>query len=252
LSLADRIDAVIPQQGTQTSARKVAKLSNRPLLTQMAIDHSDSAFLQVHQGENSSLRERALYALLAETMSAPYFADLRTKQQLGYIVLARPYPIDGLPGLILYIQSPHTDPALLHLYSDRFLSQYSNEIASMTDKSFEAYKQGLITSLSEPDKNLFELSGRYWREIQTGNIHFNTMTRIANEVEKISLDGFRRFYQNRILGDEARSITIHQVGNEMTEDYREHMESVIGFYPISEPKNWPEDIEWITPAFNNL
>lgn len=252
IALADRIDAVIPQQGEETAARKVAKLSNRPFLTQMSIDHSDSAFMQIHQGENSSLRERALYALLAEAMSAPYFADLRTKQQLGYIVLARPYPIDGLPGLILYIQSPHTDPALLHLYSDRFLNRYSNEIASMTDKTFAAYKQGLITSLTEPDKNLFELSGRYWREIQNGNEHFNTMVRIANEVEKISLDGFRRFYQNRILGDENRSLTIHQVGAQMSEDYQEHIENVVGFYPISEPKNWPDDVEWITPTFNNL
>ncbi len=251
-TLADRVDAVIPQQGTQSAYRKIAKIDNKNYIDRMNIDHADSAFLQLHQGLNSSLRERALYALLAEAMSAPYFAELRTKEQLGYIVLARAYPMDGMPGLILYVQSPTTDPALLQLYSDRFLSRYAQAISDMNEPTFEAYKQGLITTLTEPDKNLFELSSRYWSNILENNSHFNTRLRIANEVDKISLDGFRRFYNNRILGDERHSLTIHQIGKGMGDDYSEHEENIIGFYPIDTPKNWPKEIKWITPTFNNL
>lgn len=252
LQLADRIDAVIPQQGSPATERQVAKLPKKNFLTTLTIDHSDAGFLQLYQGENSSLRERALYALLAEVMSAPYFAELRTKEQLGYIVLARAYPLDDLPHLLLYVQSPTTDPALLQLYSDRFLSRYGQEVNEMNDATFSAYKQGLITSLSEPDKNLFELSSRYWSNIQDGNQHFNTRKRIANEVEKISLDGFKRFYQNRLLSDDTRSLTLHQIGTDMDEDYQEHIQSIVGFYPIENARDWPDDVDWITPTFNNL
>jgi secreted Zn-dependent insulinase-like peptidase len=250
--MADRIDSVLPQQGTERIQRQIAKLPNRNYLTQIYIDHADAAYLQLHQGKNSSLRERALYALLAETLSAPYFAELRTREQLGYIVLARTYPIDGVPGLILYIQSPSTDPALIQLYSERFLSRYEQELLNMSDSAFNAYKQGLITSLKEPAKNLYELSSQYWNGIQEGNMHFNTQQRIATEIEKISLDGFRRFYENRLLGDEASSITIHQVGKSMQEDYNEHAEGIVGFYPIDQDTGWPDDVIWITPSFNNI
>ena len=177
---------------------------------------------------------------------------MRTKEQLGYIVLARAYPLDELPGLLLYIQSPTTDPAILHLLSNRFLSRYSQAIADMNEPTFDAYKQGLITTLSEPDKNLYELSSRYWRELQTGNSHFNSQVRIANEVRKISLDGFKRFYDNQILADESQSLTIHQIGANMMADYREHEENIIGFYPIEKPKSWPQGITWFAPTFNNL
>ena len=251
-NLAERMDAVLPQGGTQPQQRQVAKLPTRPLLTRMSIEHSDSALLQYHQGSDASLRERALYTLLADVLSAPYFAELRTKEQLGYIVLARPYHIDGWPGMILYVQSPTTDPALLQLYSDRFLKRYANEISDMSDASFLAYKKGLINSLTEPDKNLFELSSRYWQNILDGNAHFNTRQRLADEVSKISLDGFRRFFENRILGDDARTFAFHQIGTQMQDDYSEHVSDVIGFYPIDGAKNWPDDVEWVTPTFNNL
>jgi len=250
--MADRIDLVIPQQGTQEAGPSLAKMPQREFLNSVNIDHSDSAFLQLYQGENSSLRERALYSLLAETMSAPYFAELRTREQLGYIVLARPYPMDGMPGLILYIQSPTSDAALLQLYSDRFLSRYSQQLKDMNEEQFLAYKQGIITTLREPEKNLYELSNRYWQDLRDGNKNFNTQARIAHEVEKISLDGFRRFYDNQILGDLTRSLTLHQVGVNMTDKYKEHSESIIGLYPLDTPKDWPDDIEWIKPFFNNI
>lgn len=252
MTLAERIDAVLPQQGTIPSSRQIAQLPARRFMTRMNVEHSDSALLQYHQGNDASLRERALYALLADALSAPYFAELRTKEQLGYIVLARPYPMDGWPGLLLYVQSPSTDPALLQLYSDRFLRRYANDIADMSEATFSAYKKGLINSLTEPDKNLFELSSRYWRSILDGNEHFNTRQRLADEVSKISLDGFKRFFTNRILGDDARTFAIHQIGADMSGDYREHISDVIGYYPLDGTQNWPDDIQWVTPRFNNL
>jgi secreted Zn-dependent insulinase-like peptidase len=252
ISIADRIDSVIPQEGTASVQREIALLPNKNYLAQMNIDHADAAYLELHQGDTSSLRERALYALLAESISAPYFAELRTREQLGYIVLARPYPMDGLPGLILYIQSPSTDPALLQLYSQRFLNRYGQELINMNDSTFNTYKQGLITSLKEPAKNLYQLSSQYWSSIQEGNSHFNTQQRIATEIEKISLDGFRRFYKNRILGDESSSLTIHQIGKSMKDDYIEHAASIGGRYPIENTKDWPEDVVWVSPVFNHI
>lgn len=251
-ALAERIDAVIPQTGEGAEKRQIARLPNRQYLTRMSIDHSDSAFLQYHQGADASLRERALYSLLAETLSAPYFAEMRTKEQLGYIVLARPYPIDGWPGLILYIQSPSTDPALLQRYSDRFLKRFTQDISDMSNARFNAYKNGLANTLTEPDKNLYQLSGRYWRNILDGNPHYNTRSRIADEVSKISLDGFRRFFENKILGDEASSLTLHQIGAQMSEDYDEHIPGIVGYYPVDGSKTWPEDVQWTTPRFNDL
>jgi secreted Zn-dependent insulinase-like peptidase len=251
LTWANRIDSIIPQQGTRHVNRTVAKVPPRSFLDSITIDHSDSAFLQYYQGDSSALRQRALYSLMADMISAPYFTELRTKEQLGYIVMARPYVIDGLPGMILYVQSPSADPALLQLYSNRFLSQYRQQLQNLTDADFNVYKEGLKGNLLEEDKNLYELSSRYWSDIQVGNQNFNSLQRIAHQVDLISLDGFKRFYENSILADNVSSLSVHQVGKNMKVDYNDHMESIIGLYPLDNPKQWPSDVEWITPTFYN-
>ncbi|MEJ2045005.1 MAG: insulinase family protein [Reinekea sp.] len=250
-ALAERVDKVLPQQGTEEIHRKVAQLPNKDYLLQMNIDHQDSAFMQLYQGDNSSLRERALYALLADIISAPYFGELRTREQLGYIVTARHYSLEYLPGLLLYIQSPSTDPALLQLYSDRFLSRFEQQLINMNENNFDTYKQGLITNLTAPKTNLYTLSNSYWSDIQVGNSNFNTAQRLATEVERISLDGFRRFYGKRIINNKTRSITIHQIGTNMVDDYNKHKDNIVGYYPLTGTKNWPDDVSWIQPTFNN-
>lgn len=252
IAMANRIDGVIPQQGTDSVTRQIAKLPSRDFLHVMEVDHSDSAYLTMMQGDNSSLREQALYRLLSEVVSAPYFSELRTQEQLGYIVLTRPYILDNLPGVMFYIQSPTTDPALVQLYSDRFFNRFSQKLAEMTEKEFLTYKQGLAASLTEPDSNLYQLSSRYWQNIQDNNPHFNSQRRLATEIGKISLDGFERFYNNKIVGDQRRSLTIHQVGNGMQADYRRHVVDVVGYFPISQSDGWGDNVSWVTPSFNNL
>lgn len=252
LVLAERVDAVIPQQRFESPSRQVAALPQKNFIDQVTVDHPDSAFLQYYQGESSSLRDRALFGLLADTIEAPYFAELRTKEQLGYIVLAHAYPLDGLPGLMLYVQSPNTNPALLQLYSNRFLNRFAQELSSMSDEQFTAHKEGLMSRLTEPEKNLYELSSRYWSNILTGNENFNTRSRIAEEVRKISLDGFKRFYQNQIIGDFKKTLTLHHVGRSMTSQYDEHKKSLTDYRLLTSPKQWTNDVRWVEPTFNNL
>lgn len=252
IAISERIDNVIPQQGGSFSDRQLAMLPEKQFIDQVSIDHSDSAMLHYFQGQDSSLRERALFTLLADILKSPYFTELRTKEQLGYTVLTRTYVLDGLPGMMLYVQSPVVDSALLQLYSNRFLSRFSYELDDMTENTFNDFKQGIITNLTAQDKNLYELSERYWSNIRSGNPHFNTLQRIAHEVERISLDGFRRFYSNQIIGLETRALLLHQIGTGMQSTYQETAENLVGYYPLTEPKDWTEDVTWQTPTFNNL
>jgi len=251
--LAQRISAMIPPSVDAAAVEtKVAALPDRRYRHEMSIDHNDSALLGYYQGEDSSLRERALYALLGRTMSAPYFAELRTEEQLGYIVFSQNYMTEDLPGLIVYIQSPATDPALLQLFSDRFINRYLQQLRSLDTDEFNRYKAGLINDLTAPDQNLYELSQSYWQAIMDGNPHFNTQRRIASAVESVSLDGFIRFFENQLVRDDAKRLVLHQVGRGMEADYAEHGTDLIGFYSADDIQTLHEASRWITPEFNNV
>ncbi|GGX40608.1 insulinase family protein [Saccharospirillum salsuginis] len=251
--LGSRARTMLPPSADAPSVRpSVASLPERRYRHEMQIDHNDAALLGYYQGENSGLRERALYRLMAQLINAPYFAELRTELQLGYIVFARDYEVKDLPGLILYVQSPSTDPALLQLYSDRFLDQFLQRLQSMDQDTFEQYKQGLINELTQQEDNLYQLSRRYWQAILDGNPHFNTRIRLAQAVKTISLDGLTRAYETQVLDTEAKRLMMHQVGREMSEDYAEHGSGLVGFYPADDPAVVHEESSWIVPTFNNL
>lgn len=251
--LAQRISAMIPPSADAATVRpQVAALPSRSYRHEMAIDHNDSALLGYYQGQDSSLRERALFSLLGRTMSAPYFAELRTEEQLGYIVFTQNFMADDLPGLIVYIQSPDTDPALLQLFSDRFMNRYLQQLRGMDSEEFDRYKAGLINDLTTPEQNLYELSQTYWQAIMDGNPNFNTRRRLASAVEAISLDGFTRYFENQMLRDDAKRLVLHQVGRGMEEAYTENGTNLVGFYTADNVQTIQEASRWITPTFNNL
>ncbi len=66
----------------------------------------DSAIVVYYQCEEVSPRSIALYSLANHLMSATFFHEIRTKQQLGYMVGTGNMPLNRHPGLILYVQSP--------------------------------------------------------------------------------------------------------------------------------------------------
>lgn len=253
IDLADRARLMLPPSANAPEVEpQIASLAGRRYRHELSIDHNDSALLGYYQGSNSSLRERALYALAGQVLNTPYFTELRTQEQLGYVVFARAHSVHDWPGMVVYIQSPSTDPALLQLYSDRFMTRFAQRMRSMSEAEFRSFKEGLETSLTAPADNLYDLSQRYWNAITDDNPNFNTGQRLAGEVDNISLDGFVRFFESQFIAEGSRRLVLHQVGDGMARDYNEHGQGLIGFYPADEPADVQADARWVTPTFNNL
>ncbi|MHA7880038.1 MAG: insulinase family protein [Saccharospirillum sp.] len=252
-AMGERMRTVISADAEAAEAvEAIAALPTQAFRHEMRIDHRDSAMLGYYQGADNSLNERARYALLGHILGAPYFTELRTEEQLGYIVFARSWETRSWPGLVVYVQSPETDPALLHLYSDRFMGRYLQRLRSMPEAEFDRYKAGLINQITAPEKNLYELSQSYWQAILDGNPHFNTRQRLAQEINTISRDGFVRFFSNELIGDSARRLVIHKVGADHAEDYQRHLEAVVGFQVAEALEAVHSEVRWQEPRFNNL
>ena len=71
--------------------------------------HADRAQVLYCQASGDSVFERACWQLLQQHISASFFDQLRTRQRLGYWVVARYHEVAGTPGLMLLVQSPSHD-----------------------------------------------------------------------------------------------------------------------------------------------
>ena len=214
--MASNFNVTADQQPGTSAVMQIDRLTAH---YQFDSNQTDSGILIYYQGESDSFREQAIYGLLTQLIQSEFFNQLRTEKQLGYVVQATDITLHQLPGIGFIIQSPTVDPGLLLMHIDKFLKEFVQSMVAMDDIQFNQYKSGLITQLTEPDKNLLELSGRYWNNIRYEVPHFNMQKRIALEVEKISLTGLIRFYQNQILSPDAKRIIIYHAANKHSEEF---------------------------------
>jgi len=93
---------------------RVLKLRNGDhYVRELEIEHPDSSVTAYYQGRSKDARDQAMFQLLGQIVSAPFFDELRTRMQLGYVVFAGASPLLDVPGLIFVVQSPKADPFII-------------------------------------------------------------------------------------------------------------------------------------------
>jgi insulysin len=97
----------------------------------------------------------ALLTLVQHLMSEPAFDQLRTKEQLGYIVNVSTRAVGEIECLRVVVQSNHKDPVYLDQRVELFLQSYfDNVILTMTDEFLQTNINAVIENLLEPVKNI--------------------------------------------------------------------------------------------------
>ncbi|NYS35486.1 insulinase family protein, partial [Streptococcus danieliae] len=81
----------------------------------------ESLVLRYMQGRDQTPEEQATAMVIARWLETPFYQQLRTEQQLGYIVNAGYSPLLEAPGIALVVQSPDVDSDTIAERMDTFL-----------------------------------------------------------------------------------------------------------------------------------
>ena len=176
-----------PAADTPAPLSVVQLPKGEPLYRTLDIDHQDSALTLYLQGADRSTRSRAEVALLAEILQTPFYSQLRTEQQLGYIVFANYMPVREVPGLVFVVQSPVADPQQLEQAYQHFLDQATQRLQRLSDADLERFRQSLISRINQKDKSISERASRLWRELDRGNLAFDTREQLTAATQEITL-----------------------------------------------------------------
>ena len=171
----------------------------------MDIKHDDSVFIRYYQRPETSNIERARYALLGRLLANPFYNDLRTEQQLGYIVMASGRPVEKHPGVIFIVQSPRLDPRGIEERVNEFLARQVERFKTLSDKELEQYRQGLINDLLKRDDNLDDRNARFWQGIVSNETDFENRRAIAKDVASMTPEDMR-VALDTLLQDQGRLV----------------------------------------------
>lgn len=118
----------------------------------------------LHTGDKGDARTRARTLFLEQMMHEPAFDQLRTKEQLGYIVFCGIRAFATTYGFRFLVQSER-DPAYLESRVESFIEGFGSTLAEMGEAEFENHKRSLVVKLLKKLENLNSETNRHWNQI---------------------------------------------------------------------------------------
>ncbi|KAG5436849.1 hypothetical protein PCK2_001045, partial [Pneumocystis canis] len=173
-------------------------------------DEENSAILYSLQLSHSrDWKLLALLYLLRHIAHNPAFQQLRTKEQLGYLVKTSAVQTGNMLSFQIMVQSLR-DPFYLELRINAFLYKLTAIIETLTEEQFKTHVQTFITAFSSNFETLDDEVNQYWTCITSGLLNFNKETMLINafkELEKRDLvDMFYKYIYPGSLSRKKLSI----------------------------------------------
>lgn len=202
-ALASALDIVLTEgAGAPARAPEVLALAaGESVQLEAAIEHDDAVVAWYLQG-GQSWRQRAEVALTAQIVQSGFFQQLRTEQQLGYVVSSFSWPQYDVPALMLFVQSPSHSAAAVYTAMQRFLG---DTLETITAAQYARHRQALVNDILKPHENLLERAESYWQSIVFRDWTFDEVRRMAETVSRITFEEWQRAYRQTFL-DQRRSL----------------------------------------------
>ncbi|GAQ79598.1 Insulinase family protein [Klebsormidium nitens] len=163
--------------------RRVVQLEARrphyhasPILNPKDENSAVDIYFQVGPDES---RSNVLLELFLQTAKRDVFYQLRSVEQLGYIVFLMGRNDFTVRGAQFIIQSNVKNPTELDERVENFLNLFSKTLGELTEEDFKVHVETLAATKLEKHKNLGEEFSFFWREIDEGSLAFD---RVKTEV----------------------------------------------------------------------
>lgn len=201
-ALHDIASHVLTSKESQPASLQAKQLAGRWQQV-MTSEHSDALYAQYWQGKDNTVIEQIRWMVLAQALQTPFFHDMRTERQLGYVVAARYYPQLTVPGLLFLIQSPVKDANALHQLVQQWLQQQLTALQEISTRDFAVYKDAVMQMLQEQTKSLDEETANFWYELALGMKDFDQKAQLQQALSELTEQQWRQFVQQAIADEQT-------------------------------------------------
>ncbi|TVP49747.1 MAG: peptidase M16, partial [Halomonas sp.] len=154
----------------------------------------ESLVLRYMQGRDQTPREQATAMVIARWLETPFYQQLRTEQQLGYIVNAGYSPLLEAPGIALVVQSPDVDSDTITERMDAFLDEANQRLDQLSDDELASYRQAVYNQLRQRDTSLSGMANRYWQATALDDVRFDRRDQLAELALNVSIEDMQALW----------------------------------------------------------
>jgi insulysin len=144
-------------------------------------------------------------------LETDFYSELRTKQQLGYVVWSNMHVTKDTRGMYFAIQSPKYSPLEIEKRAKKFLKSAIRNMKKIKPEKLENYKSAIIKKLQEKDKTIQEKLNYLYNAAFLYAKDFNYRNRIIESVKKVKLDDIVSTYTKSFKNKEKRELGVFLV-----------------------------------------
>ncbi|REG84211.1 insulinase family protein [Marinomonas pollencensis] len=200
------------------------KIETKQLTAQARLEHrfpsisQDSTVLYAlldtgPQAEKKSEFQASLqmsyFAILCNILNSRFYNQLRTEQQMGYIVGVQDLSTRNTPILGFVIQSPDKDTTTLVHAIENFIKTQAVLLQTLPQSDFQYAKNNLISTLSKKPRNLDDNAYDEWHEIAKQKQNFDHKKQAVEVAKSITQAGFIEYIKQKIENGNTAKILIH-------------------------------------------
>ncbi|MPC25299.1 Insulin-degrading enzyme [Portunus trituberculatus] len=160
--------------------------------------HKSSAVETYFQCGMQETHNNMLLELLCQIFAEPAFDELRTKEQLGYIVWCGIRRANGTQGLRIIVQGDR-HPEYLTSRIEAFLHKMGDNLEKLPEEDFVRHREALASRRLERPKKLSHLTGNWWAEITSNQYNFDRDALEVAHLRTLTKDDVIDFYKSSLI-----------------------------------------------------
>ena len=169
---------------------------------------NNSAYVSMYDIGGNSPKDRVMAMMIDTFIGQPYNMELRTNQQLGYIVAGGAYARDDYSGIYFIIQSDGYAADVVEDRSLRFLDNISTLLDEITIESFDTFKSAVRQQINEKSTSITEeAKKRFNRAFELDNDHKRDAQSLA-ALDVMTIENMKSILLKVLDRKSSQSVTV--------------------------------------------
>jgi secreted Zn-dependent insulinase-like peptidase len=172
------------------------------------INGVNSAFIRDYVLPDDSPMTRAASAVVANFFSTPFYSELRTKQQLGYIVGASASGSQRQRYFTFVVQSSTHSPDAVRDRAEAVIASFPAALSQVDDAKWKELVAGVRAKLEEKPKTITEKAAQFFDLAFIYGREWNRREATLAALETLTKDQAVAFLASALAHDTARQRTV--------------------------------------------
>lgn len=183
--LAEMNSRSLPEEDKYKEVVEVLDAGELIRFSKKVADNNNALYYSLQVGERT-LQNSAKVSLVSSIIKSDFYTQMRTNQQLGYVVWSFNGRMEDRLFFKFIIQSSTYGPFELQKRVEAWMNQSSKLFDGLSDEEFEKHRQGLIVSLEKKADSISEKAGDYYYAATEEDGNFDYRKDMVKAVKSIS------------------------------------------------------------------